>query len=390
MTFKSTNIKAGTSGRALSFDSEDTGHFLAQEQPKVNQESFPSYGRYELISRLAKGGMGEVFLGRTVGAAGFEKFVVIKRILPHLLEQKQFIESLIDEAKIVEGLTHPNIVQVYDFRHEAGDYFMVMEFVEGYNLALLAHYCAQTKIFIPAPVCIAIMIKVLDGLGYAHRKRDRQGSSSNIIHRDISPQNILVSREGVVKITDFGIAKVLVNADNDMTRSLKGKFRYMAPEMVDGKAIDHRYDLFAAAIVLYESLARRHLYPGKGDIEILNQIKTIEMPALSTQHPSPPVDLDNVLRRALDHDPDNRYQRAEDFSNALRKCLRPLTDHDAESMLQIFISRIYQQDDFPYNKPKLPDLSQYSPSTLSRQLTQHKDKSVKKGLLSRMLFWKKS
>lgn len=314
------------------------------------------YGRYEIVRRLAAGGMGEVFLARSVGIAGFQKYVVIKRILPHLVEQPQFVEGLVREAKLMVMLDHPNIVQVLDLGVESDDYFMTMEFVNGYNMATIAHYCAQKRLLIPSDAVASITLGVLNGLDYAHSLTDPAGNRQNIIHRDISPQNVMISREARVKITDFGIAKVLNQADSEVTQTLKGKFRYMAPEAVNGGRIDRRYDIFAAGILLFEGLCRRHLFGGRSDIDILNQVKATRIPPIERYYPDISSAIVQVVKKALAQDPEKRYQHASEFAKELRLAILPTSEAEANEALQAFVSELYNRDDFPINKPKLPDL----------------------------------
>ncbi|MCK5800995.1 MAG: serine/threonine protein kinase [Deltaproteobacteria bacterium] len=300
--------------------------------------------------------MGEVFLARSVGVAGFQKYVVIKKILPHLVEQPQFVEGLVREAKLMVMLDHPNIVQVIDLGVENNSYFMAMEFVNGYNMATIAHYCAQKRVLIPANAVASIVLGVLAGLDYAHTLTGADGKRQNIIHRDISPQNVMVSRDARVKLTDFGIAKVLNEAEGELTQSLKGKFRYMAPEVVDGGRIDRRYDIFGAGILLFEGLCRRHLFGGRSDVDILNQVREARVPPIERYHPDISPAVADVTTKALTRDPNLRYQSAGDFARALREAIRPASENDAEETLREFINDLYQRDDFPINKPKLPDL----------------------------------
>jgi serine/threonine protein kinase len=314
------------------------------------------YGRYEILRKLATGGMGEVYLARSVGAAGFRKHVVIKRILPHLVEQGHFVEALVREAKILVMLDHPNIVQVLDLGFEGGDYFMAMEFVHGYNMATIAHYCAQKRLIIPVPACAAVGLGVLAALEYAHALKGPDGERHNVIHRDVSPQNVMISRDGRVKLTDFGIAKVLNAAEAEFTSSLKGKFRYMAPEALDGGRMDQRYDIFAAGILLFEALCRRHLFGGRSDVDILKQVRAARVPDLERYHPGVPPAVVEVTRRSLERNPSARYQQAADFAAELREAIRPVSESDANAQLRAFVNDLFERPDFPINKPKLPNL----------------------------------
>jgi serine/threonine protein kinase len=314
------------------------------------------FGRYEIVSKLATGGMGEVFLARSVGAAGFQKPVVIKKILPHLIQQPQVVSALVNEAKILVMLDHPNIVQVLDLGIEGNDYFMAMEFVQGYPLSAMIGYSAKNKILIPANVCIHIGLEILSGLGYIHGLVASDGQKRNILHRDVSPQNVLISREARVKLTDFGIAKIFHEAEGALTRSLKGKLRYMAPEALDKGRIDQRYDLFAAAIVLFEILCRCHFFTGRSDIELMAQVRDPKFPVIERYHPGIPAGLVKVLERALTKDPEARYPTAADFSRALRESMPEHVLVDAPGELRRIIEDLYNRDDFPLSKSKLPEL----------------------------------
>lgn len=325
------------------------------EQVAVDRSgSGERYGRYEILDRLATGGMGEVYLARAVGAAGFQKLVVIKKILPHLAEQPAFVEGLVKEAKLLTELTHPNIVQVLDLGRDGRDYFMAMEYVPGYNLATIAHYCAQKRMVIPATVCAYVGLQILSALEYAHGLVDAEGKRRNVIHRDVSPQNVIVARGGQVKLTDFGIAKVVSEAEGELTHTLKGKFRYMAPEAIDGGRVDQRYDLFAVGIILFEALCRRHLFGGRSDVEILSQVRAAKVPPINQYHPEIPRPLQEVVERALQRDPSARFQVAAEFASALREALWPQAEGEAAKELRAFIAALYDQPDFPLSRGKLP------------------------------------
>jgi serine/threonine protein kinase len=341
---------------------------MARAETKPVHPVAERIGRYEMVHKLASGGMGEVYLARSVGAAGFQKHVVIKKLLPHLVEQPQFVEGLIREAKLLVALDHPNIVQVLDLGVEGSDYFMAMEYVHGYNLATIIHYCAQNQMVIPLPACAVTALHVLAGLEYAHGLTAPTGEKQNIIHRDVSPQNVLISTEGRVKLTDFGIAKVVNEAEGEFTQSLKGKFRYMAPEVVDGGRIDQRYDLFAVGIILFEALCRRHLFAGSNDLNILAQVRKALVPPVARYHPGVNPELVRVVEHALAKEPDDRFQTANEFALALRAAMAPTTEPEALNQLRGFVSDIYGRSDFPINKPKLPDLSAPITKSVTRSI----------------------
>ena len=327
------------------------------DTPAATDEQGALVGRYEIITKLAVGGMGEVFLARSVGAAGFQKHVVIKKILPHLVEQESIVEALVHEAKLMVRLDHPNIVQVLDLGMEGDNYFMAMEFVHGYNLSSIIGYSAKHKLVIPATVCTHIVAEMLSGLEYIHELTEADGTSMNIVHRDVSPQNVLVSREGRVKLADFGIAKVLHEAEGALTRSLKGKLKYMAPEALEEGRIDQRYDLFASGIVLFEALCRAHLYRGKSDAELMMRVREARVPPVARYHKDLPGGLAVATMKALSKDPEARFQTAREFADALRASIQPVSQPEAAAELRKLVTRMYNEPDFPVSKQKLPDLN---------------------------------
>ena len=324
------------------------------------------FGRYEIIAKLATGGMGEVFVARSVGAAGFQKHVVIKKILPHLVEQQSIVEALVNEAKLLVRMDHPNIVQVLDLGMEGNNYFMAMEYVQGYPVANIVGYCAKHKLVIPPTICAQIVAEMLLGLEYIHELTEQDGTPMHIVHRDVSPQNVLISREGRVKLADFGIAKVLREAEGALTQSLKGKLKYMAPEALEEGRIDRRYDLFASGIVLFETLCRAHLYRGKSDAELMVRVREARVPSPSRYHPGLPKELELVTKKALSRDPERRYQTAGEFARALHDAMAPVTQQEAAADLRALVTDLYQREDFPVSLKKLPDLTA-TPSSASVQ-----------------------
>ncbi|MBI2083013.1 MAG: serine/threonine protein kinase [Deltaproteobacteria bacterium] len=262
-------------------------------------------GRYKLEKRIAVGGMAELFLGKLEGAAGFEKTVAIKKILPQWSSDPDFISMLVDEAKIVVSLNHPNIVQVIELGHEAESYFIVMEYVSGMDLRSLLREAGP----LPVDVSCLIIQELLSGLSYAHSKK--------IVHRDISPQNLLLSSEGQVKITDFGIAKAASRSRESHTGVLKGKFAYMSPEQASGLEVDTRSDLFSAAVIFYEMLTGERLFEGKGEIDTLDKVRRGQV--VFTPHFESKVDpeLKKIFQKSLTADRSARFQTASEFREAL-------------------------------------------------------------------------
>lgn len=212
------------------------------------------FGRYQLLHRIAQGGMAEVYLAQQTGPAGFSKRLVIKKIHPHLAHSEEFVGMFLDEARVAAQLNHPNIAQIYELGEDEGQYYIAMEFIDGWNLRQVNKKLRRTGLRIPPELAARITAEVCAGLDYAHRFKDPSGRNLRIVHRDVSPQNIMISRDGVVKIIDFGIAKASINQQLTQGNVLKGKFSYMSPEQAAGKKLDRRSDIFSLGVVLYEML----------------------------------------------------------------------------------------------------------------------------------------
>ena len=216
--------------------------------------SLENYGEYQLIKKLATGGMAQIYLARQQGLEGFEKLLVVKRILPHLAENEDFIKMFLDEARIAARLNHPNIVQIFNLGSQDDTFFIAMEYIHGEDVRRVWKRADQAGKDLPVPMVCRIIMDAAAGLDYAHKKTDQVGKPLGIVHRDISPQNILVTFEGGVKVVDFGIAKAADQATVTKSGVLKGKYSYMSPEQASGQKIDHRTDIFALGTVLYELL----------------------------------------------------------------------------------------------------------------------------------------
>nr|HPM41186.1 serine/threonine-protein kinase [bacterium] len=231
------------------------------------------FGKYFLIEKLAVGGMAEIYKAKTFGVDGFEKELAIKRILPHCAADKDFITMLVAEAKLSVMLSHANIVQVYDLGKVGEDYFISMEFIHGVNLRDIMYHAREAKVPIPLDISVYIISEICKGLDYAHRKTDQNNSPLDIVHRDVSPQNVLLSYEGEVKIVDFGIAKAAMNISHTMAGILKGKIAYMSPEQATGQTVDNRTDIFSTGILLYEIVTGTKLFTGESQFEVLKKIR---------------------------------------------------------------------------------------------------------------------
>jgi serine/threonine protein kinase len=279
----------------------------------------PAYGPYRLLEKLAVGGMAEVFKGKRSGVEGFEKVVAVKKILPHLSDNKEFVDMFIDEAKMVVGLTHPNIVQIFDLGRIDKSYYIAMEYVHGRDLRSILRRTRERGALIPLPLCLRIAIMVSAALGYAHRKKDDRGRAMKIVHRDISPQNILISFEGDVKLTDFGIAKAATKASSTDRGALRGKLLYMSPEQAWGKAIDRRSDLFSLGIVLYEMVTDQKPFLAASEMSVLEMVRECRVVAPSSVNATVPQSLERVIMKALDRDPERRYQSAAEMIKDLER-----------------------------------------------------------------------
>ncbi len=277
--------------------------------------------KYRVMDRIEVGGMAEVFRGRAVGVEGIEKDVAIKRILPSLTKKKRFREMFLDEARLSMCLNHANIVQVFDVGRSAGTYFIVMEYVDGVNLRKVFQRASERGVRIPLKVVCYIMAEVCKGLAHAHDLKDANGRAYGIVHRDLSPPNILISRSGEVRIVDFGLAKAVTHAVTTDPGIVKGKFSYLSPEAADGKEIDHRADIFSAGIVLYELLSNRQLFRGKNDVETLELVRRAEIPSLSKLNPDVTTSFERIVEKALERDPQKRYNSARAMGDDLSRYL---------------------------------------------------------------------
>ena len=285
----------------------------------ANQLSEPiQFGKYTLFERIGRGGMAEVFKGRIQGPAGFERTFVVKRILPHLSDDQSFVRMFVEEAKLSARLNHPNIVHIFELGAVESEYFISMEYIRGHDLSETMRGIWKTM-GPPRPELVAyIGREACRGLAYAHGLTDDSGRPLGMIHRDISPSNVMLSYEGAVKLLDFGIAKALGDT-TEATKSgtMKGKYAYMAPEQTDGVNVDHRSDIFACGIVLHEVLTGRRLFKGQNDVQTIERVRRCEVPVPSLQNPAVPPALDAAILKALARDPNDRWQSAAEMADAL-------------------------------------------------------------------------
>jgi serine/threonine protein kinase len=279
-------------------------------------------GKYQLLKKIATGGMAEVWYARQSGIAGFRKEVVVKRILPHLADDPDFVRMFLNEARMVARFTHPNIAQIFEFGRDdrSGAYFIAMEYVRGEDLGRVMRQAWDREQWLSQALAIRVVAACCDGLHYAHAQADEQGRPLRVVHRDISPQNILLSFDGGVKLVDFGIAKAADQGNHTQSGAIKGKFAYMSPEQASGKPLDNRSDIFALGLVLYELLTNER--PFKRDSEIATLSAALECKIDPPSHVAEiPAELDDVVMRALARNPEDRYPDARAFQMALEELL---------------------------------------------------------------------
>jgi hypothetical protein len=265
--------------------------------------------------------MAEVFLAKSVGLQGFEKVLAIKRILPSVSEDSDFTTMFIDEAKISANLTHTNIGQVFEFGEVRGQYYIAMEYIPGKDLRAIQTHLGETGRVMPPVMALHVLARLCHALDYAHRQRNPEGVSMDIVHRDVSPPNVIVSFDGVVKLIDFGIAKAASRATRTRAGKLKGKFAYMSPEQVQGLPVDRRSDVFSLGIVLHELLTGRRLFQGDNQLATLNLVRWAEAPPPSSINPDVPLEVDRIVLQALARDRDQRYAWAAEFRADIERYL---------------------------------------------------------------------
>ncbi len=279
-------------------------------------------GRYQIIDRLAVGGMAELFKATLTGEHGFEKLVAIKKILPHLATDAKFVEMFIDEARLTAQLDHRHIVQVFELGTDADTPYIAMQFVDGLDVLGLLRECARAQIRLPAELCALIARDVLDALDYAHSAVAGDGRPLGIVHRDISPGNVLLSWRGDVKLTDFGIARAAERRHKTEAGTLKGKYGYMSPEQVSGSDVDPRSDLFSVGVLLAEMVMARRLFTSTNDLDILLMVRDARLDRLHKYASEFPIELRVLIVRALQRRPEDRWQTAAQFRDAIDEWLR--------------------------------------------------------------------
>jgi eukaryotic-like serine/threonine-protein kinase len=339
-------------------------------------ESGARIGKYEVVRRLGMGGMAEVLLGRQTGVEGFEKKVVIKRILPHLAVQPQFVQMFVSEARVAARLLHPNVVQIYDLVREGEDYYSIMEYVRGADLNVLLKMATRLDVQVPVELCCRIVADTCAALEAAHSYTDDDGTKKPILHRDVSPHNVLVSTDGQVKLTDFGVAKAADSLHQSATGSLKGKVIYMAPEHILGKPNDHRIDIFAAGLVLYTSLTQQHPFFRGSELQSLTAVLEAPIPRVDALRSDVPKELADIVSRAIERDPERRYPTSlamqEDLERFLSSYGKPASAAHLATWVRAFLERAKALEAMPDDVLVTPSRSQANldaPTTLTTPLT---------------------
>jgi TonB family protein len=316
--------------------------------PPLKEEEEPTdgtrFGQYVLLEKIATGGMAEVWKARMRGAEGFQKIVAIKKILPHLSDNQEFIAMFVDEAKLAAQLNHNNIVHIYDLDKVGDSYYIAMEYIDGHDLKNILKQAHERSQPMTVEVALFIASKVASALDYAHRKRDFDEKDLSLVHRDVSPQNVLISQEGDIKLCDFGIAKAASKASHTQVGALKGKLQYMSPEQASGKAIDRRSDIFALGTVLFEMLTGRKLFTGENEISILEQVREARVVPPSQFNDEVTADIDRVVFKALQKDPAARYQTAGDMARDIDAILYNVKPTPTSADLAIYMHHIWSAE----------------------------------------------
>ncbi|MBI1754086.1 MAG: serine/threonine protein kinase [Acidobacteria bacterium] len=312
-------------------------------QPEIMEE----YGNYFLLEKIAVGGMAELFKAQQRGVQGFQKIVAIKRILPHFSDNEDFVTMFIDEAKLAAQLTHPNIVQIFDLGKAGSSYYIAMEYVNGRDLRTLLKKVREYGVPIPEQVAGFVVMKVAAALDYAHRKRGFDDRELKLVHRDISPQNVILSTEGAVKLVDFGIAKAASKASHTVAGALKGKLLYMSPEQATGQPLDNRSDLYSLGLVLFELLTGERCFQADSELGVLEKVRLGRISDLVSMNPNVSREIAAIVSRALQKGVDHRYPSARFMERDLRDYLQrlgaPITEHDVADYMNTLLKGTQEQ-----------------------------------------------
>jgi serine/threonine protein kinase len=305
------------------------------------------YGNYYLLEKIAVGGMAELFKARQRGVQGFQKIVAIKRILPHLSDNEEFVTMFIDEAKLAAQLTHPNIVQIFDLGKASGSYYIAMEYVDGKDLRSLLRKVREYHLPFPEPVAAFVVMKVAVALDHAHRKKALNDRELKLVHRDISPQNILISSDGAVKLVDFGIAKAATKNTQTLAGALKGKLLYMSPEQALGQPLDNRSDLYSLGLVLFELLTGERCFHADSELGVLEKVRMGRISDVQSINPSISRQMAAIVNKCLQKNVEMRYPSARflerDLKDLLVRQSSEPTDHDVAEYINALLKGTKEQ-----------------------------------------------
>ena len=341
------------------------------------------FGNYFLLERVAAGGMAEVFRAKSVGREGTERIVALKRILPMVAADKELVSLFIDEAKLVIQLNNPNLCKVFDWGKVEDSYYLAMEYISGCTLRQAFQRCKEQEIdgssAMPLAQSCLVAMKLCEGLDYAHNKKDTLGNDLGLVHRDVSPPNVMISYEGEVKLIDFGIAKVQTHRQGEGSAP-KGKFSYMSPEQVRGEPLDRRSDIFSLGIVLYELLTGERLFPIDNDLSVLDKIRNVEILPPSTINRRIPEELERIVMKALSRAPEDRYQTAMEMNSDLQQSLYASGEFYSRKELAAWMKRVFKPEyeaeqaaldaAREFRPPSLPSSSPNEPLAKARQTMQ--------------------
>jgi eukaryotic-like serine/threonine-protein kinase len=316
------------------------------------------FGKYYLLDRINVGGMAEVFKAKAFGVEGFERLVAVKRILPNIAEDEEFITMFIDEAKIAVQLQHANIAQIFDLGKVDDAFFIALEYVHGKDLRAIFDRLQKSESSMPMPQACFIIMQLCEGLDYAHNKRDAQGRELNLVHRDVSPQNMLIGYDGEIKLVDFGIAKAAGKASKTQAGILKGKFGYMSPEQVRGLPVDRRSDIFSLGIVIYELLTGERLFVGESDFSTLEKVRNVEILPPSSFNKKISAELERISLKALAKDVEDRYQNAIDLHDDLQAFLYSVGEFYSRKDLAAWMKKTFAEE-LAQENAQLEEYQQY-------------------------------
>ncbi len=301
-------------------------------------EATRTLGKYTLVRHLATGGMAEIWLAEQAGPGGFNKELVIKQILPHLARDESFTKMFLDEARLAAQLSHPKIAQIYELGQAGEEYFIAMEFIDGMDLSDLVETTASRGEVMPLGIASKVIIDVLEALDYAHDYTDRDGTPYNLVHRDVTPHNVIVSNDGIVKLVDFGVAKAKANQSKTQTGAVKGKYAYMAPEQIQSQEIDRRVDIFAAGVLFYELLAGQK--PFGEDLAAVTNILTQPTPSVCAVRTDLPEAVNAVIQKATAKNADDRYIDAHDMLRDVESLLREHAGYVGDREVAAYIRQV--------------------------------------------------